>query len=204
MKLFFKPGACSMATHIAINEIGASYDLEKVDTATKKTESGADFLAINPDGYVPALQLATGDILTEGPAILQYVADQKPESLLAPANGTIERTRLQQHLNYVGTELHKSFGIFFSGKELTSDERDTAVQNVGKKFSHFESLFSDGRTFLLGDNFSVADAYLFVVTNWANFTGIDLSPWPKLGAFQGRVAARPAVQATLKAEGLID
>jgi len=204
MKLFFKPGACSMATHIAINEIGAGYSLEKVDTSTKETETGADFLEINPDGYVPALQLASGDILTEGPAILQYVADQKPESNLAPANGTLERTRLQQHLNYVGTELHKSFGIFFSGKELSSEERDAAVQNVGKKFSHFEKILSDGRNFLQGENFSVADAYLFVVTNWANFTGIDLASWPKLGAFQGRVASRPAVQATLKAEGLID
>ncbi len=204
MKLYYKPGACSLASHIVLNEIGATFDLEKVNTSTKKTETGADFLNVNPDGYVPALTLDSGDILTEGAAILQYLADQSPENDLAPKSGTLERARLQQHLNFVATELHKSFGPFFSGRDLSADEKDATAQNIGKKLTHFENLFADGRNYLLGDTFSVADSYLFVVTSWTKYTGIDLSPWPKLAVFLRRVSARPAVLASLKAEGLID
>ena len=204
MKLYYMPGACSLATHIVLNEVGASYELEKVDGATKQTEHGNDFRQINPHGYVPALTLDTGDTLLEGASILQYLADQQPDTTLAPASGTLERARLQQHLNFVATELHKAFGPFFSGRDLSEDERTAAVTNVSKKLTNFENIFADGRDYLLGSDFSVADAYLFVVTNWTNFTGIDLSPWPKMQAFQQRTAARPAVLASLKAEGLMD
>ncbi|MEP3247547.1 MAG: glutathione transferase GstA [Sneathiella sp.] len=204
MKLYYKPGACSLASHIALNEIGASFTLDKVDTDAKTTEDGGDFLRVNPDGYVPALELASGDIVTEGAAILQYLADQNPESALAPASGTLERARVQQHLNYVASELHKAFGPFFSGKELSAEQRAAAEENVSKKLSHFEAVLNDGRDYLLGETFTVADSYLFVVTNWTNFVGLDLSPWPKLQAFLGRVAARPAVQTALKSEGLLN
>ncbi|OUR75368.1 glutathione transferase GstA [Alphaproteobacteria bacterium 46_93_T64] len=204
MKLYYKPGACSLASHIVLNELGADFELEKVDTATKRTESGADFLEVNPNGYVPALELKSGDILIEGASILQYLADQTPSSTLAPANGTLERARLQQHLNFVASELHKAFGPFFSGRDLSAEEREVAVANVGKKLSNFENILSDGRNYLLGGDFSVADAYLFVVTNWTNFVGIDLGTWPNVQAFLKRAAARPAVQASLKAEGLLN
>lgn len=203
MKLYYKPGACSLASHIVLNEIGADFELDKVDVAANKTENGGDFLAVNPNGYVPALELKSGDILLEGAAILQYLADQKPEASLAPANGTIERTRLQQHLNFVASELHKAFGPFFSGRDLSEDERDAAVANVGKKLATFENILSDGREYLLGADFSVADAYLFVVTNWTNFVGIDLGAWSNVQAFMKRASARPAVIASLKAEGLL-
>ncbi len=204
MKLYYKPGACSLASHIALNEIGATFTLDKVDTDAKTTENGGDFLSVNPDGYVPALELSSGDIITEGAAVLQYLADQKPEAGLAPASGTLERARLQQHLNYVASELHKAFGPFFSGKELSAEQRSATVENVSKKLSHFEAVLNDGRDYLLGDTFTVADSYLFVVTNWSNFVGLDLSPWPNLQAFLGRVAARPAVQTALKSEGLLN
>ncbi len=204
MKLYYKPGACSLASHITLNEIGATFTLDKVDTDAKTTENGGDFLSVNPDGYVPALELSSGDIITEGAAVLQYLADQKPEAGLAPASGTLERARLQQHLNYVASELHKAFGPFFSGKELSAEQRSATVENVSKKLSHFEAVLNDGRDYLLGDTFTVADSYLFVVTNWSNFVGLDLSPWPNLQAFLGRVAARPAVQTALKSEGLLN
>ena len=204
MKLFYSPGACSLASHIVLNEIGADFDIEKVDLKEKKTEIGTDFLEVNPNGYVPALELKSGDILIEGASILQYLADQKPEASLAPEYGTIQRARLQQHLNFVATELHKAFAPFFSGRDLSKEERDAAVANVGKKLTNFENILSDGRDYLLGEDFSVADAYLFVVTNWTNFVGIDLSPWPKMQAFLKRAGARPAVLASLKSEGLMD
>ncbi|WP_108882408.1 glutathione transferase GstA [Anderseniella sp. Alg231-50] len=202
MKLYYKPGACSLASHVVLHEAGIAFDIEEVDTQAGRTKSGADYTAINPKGYVPALELASGEVLTEGASILQYIADQHPESDLAPKAGTIARARLQEHLNYTASELHKAFGPFFSG---TADEADkqAAGKAVARKFDYLNDILSDGRTYLLGDSFSVADAYLFVVANWSNFTGIDLKKWPAVAAFVERVAARPAAQTAMKAEGLL-
>ncbi|MFT6556332.1 glutathione transferase GstA [Sneathiella sp.] len=204
MKLYFKPGACSLASHIVLNEIGSSFDIEAVDTAKGKTASGADYNTINPLGYVPALEIDPENTLVEGAAILQYLADQNPTHALAPQNGTLERAKLQQHLNFISAELHKAFGLFFSGRELTASEREAGTSRVHEKLGYFENILSDGRTFLLGDTFSVADAYLFVVTSWTGFVNIDISGFPKLKAFLGQVASRPAVQASMKAEGLLN
>lgn len=202
MKLFYKPGACSLATHIVLHEVGEKFEIEEVDTDTGKTKSGLDYKAINPKGYVPALELASGETLTEGASILQHVADQNPESDLAPKSGTIARTRLQEYLNYTSTELHKAFGPFFSGTATIEDKAKANI-NVAQKFNYLNDLLSDGRTYLLGDSFSVADAYLFVVSNWSNFVGIDLKKWPNVAAFVERVSKRPAAQAAMKAEDLL-
>ena len=201
MKLYYKPGACSLATHIVLHEAGETFDIEEVDTEAGRTKSGGDFIAINPKGYVPALELASGEVLSEGAAILQYIADQHPESDLAPKAGTIARARLQEYLNYTASELHKAFGPFFSSTAGEADKQ-AAGKAVAQKFDYLNDLLSDGRTYLLGSGFSVADAYLFVVANWSNFTGIDLKSWPHVSAFVERVAGRPAAQAALKAEGL--
>lgn len=202
MKLYYAPGACSLASHLVLRELGIPFDLEKVDTSTKKTEGGRDFLAINPDGYVPAIELQNGKILTEGAAILQYLADQYPDAKLAPAPGTWERTQLHRHLNFIAAELHKSFSPLFQGAE--GDAQAAAIEKIGTKFTHFETQFADGRTYLLGDTFSVADAYLFTIANWANFKGIDLGTWPHLKAFVERVAGRQTTRDALTAEGLIE
>ena len=202
MKLFNKPGACSLASHIILHELGLKFELDEVDTDEGLTNSGQDYKAINPKGYVPALQLDSGEVLTEGAAILQYLADQHPEKGLAPKTGTIARAHLHEYLNYTGSELHKAFGPFFSSDASDAD-KEKAGENVARKFDYLNELLGDGRTYLLGDNFSVADSYLFVVSNWANFTGIDLKKWPNVAAFVGRVSHRPAAQAAMKAEGLI-
>ncbi len=202
MKLYYKSGACSLATHIVLHEAGEAFDIEEVDTEAGRTKSGGDFIAINPKGYVPALELASGDVLTEGAAILQYIADQHPETDLAPKAGTIARARLQEHLNYTASELHKAFGPFFSSTAGEADKQ-AAGKAVAHKFDYLNEMLSDGRTYLLGNSFSVADAYLFVVANWSNFTGIDLKKWPHVSTFVDRVAARPAAQAAMKAEGLL-
>lgn len=202
MKLFYKPGACPLASHIVLREVGATFDLEKVDTDEGRTENGLDYGKINPKGYVPALELDSGEILTEGASILQYIADRNPDSGLAPATGTVARARLQEYLNFTASELHKAFGPFFSGT-ATDDDKQRAAVNVAKKFDYVDSLLGDGRAYLLGDKFSVADAYMFVVSNWSNFVGIDLKKWPNVAAFVERVAQRPAAQAAMKAEGLL-
>lgn len=202
MKLFNKPGACSLASHIVLKEVDAAFDLVEVDTDAGRTMSGMDYKKINPKGYVPALKLDSGEILTEGAAILQYIADQNPQSGLAPKVGTVARARMQEYLNYTGSELHKAFGPFFSGT-ATEDHKAKAGVNVAAKFDYLNDLLADGRTYLLGDNFSVADAYLFVVSNWSNFVGIDLKAWPNVATYVDRVANRPAAQAAMKAEGLI-
>ena len=202
MKLFYKPGACSLASHIALREVGVSFESVEVDTDAGQTKQGDDYKSVNPKGYVPALQLDSGEVLTEGAAVLQYIADQYPESGLAPPSGTLARVRLQEYLNYVSSELHKAFGPFFSGNASDEDKKQ-AGNNVADKLDYIEKLFSDGRAYLLGDGFSVADAYLFVTSNWSNFVGIDLSLWPNVQAFVERVANRPCSQAAMKAEGLI-
>lgn len=201
MKLYYSPGACSMASHIVLREIGKPFAIERVDGATKTTETGADFWAVNPKGKVPALQVE-GEVLTEGPAILQYIADASGAETLAPRPGTLGRARVTEVLNYTGTELHTAFGPLFNP---ASDDaaKDAARANVARKFDWLETRLADGRAFLTGANFTVADAYAFVVSNWANFTGIPLASWPRLQAFVERVAARPAAQDAMKAEGLI-
>ncbi len=201
MKLYYSPGACSLSPHIVMRELNLAFELERVDSSTRKTESGVDFLTVNPSGYVPALRLDNGEILTEGAAVVQFLADQYADSELAPRAGTMERARLQEHLNFIASELHKAFGPLFKPDSTEAAKRD-AVANVAQRFERFENILKDGRLYLMGEQFSVADAYLFVVSGWAIPTGIGLDKWPKLRAFGERVAARKAVQAALRAEGL--
>ena len=203
MKLYYQPGACSMASHIILNEIGASFELDKADTKAGRTESGDDFRKISPNGYVPVLVTDADDIITENPAVLQYLADQAPDAELAPPNGTLERTRLQEALNFVSSELHKSFGRFFSGAELDGEARQRAEAGVGRRVAHIERSLADGRAYLLGDRFTVVDAYAFVVLNWAGFVGLSLDAWPKTQAYVARVAARPSAVKAMVTEGLI-
>jgi glutathione S-transferase len=201
MKLYYAPGACSLSPHIVATEAGIVVELEKVDLASHKTESGQDFIAINPKGYVPTLRLDDGSILTEGPAIVQYLADQKPATGLAPAAGTIDRYRLQEWLTFIGTELHKAFGTLFN-KASGDDAKQTAKVNIAKRLSYLNDQLAS-RQFLLGSNFTVADAYAFTIVNWTNFVGIDLKPYPNVQAYMARIGARPKVHETLKAEGLV-
>ena len=200
MKLFIKPGACSLSPHIILEEAGLPYETEVVDLAKKVTASGADYLAINPKGYVPALQLDSGEVLTEGPAIVQYLADQVPQKNLAPTNGTLARYHLQSWLTFIGTEIHKNYSPFFN-PAAPAEMKDIARANLQRRLGYVNEQLA-GKDYLLGQ-FSVADAYLFVVVNWSGFVQLDLSGWPNLTAFMARMAARPAVQAALKAEGLI-
>jgi glutathione S-transferase len=201
MKLYYFSGACSLSPHIVLLETGLPFTLVKVDSKTKKTESGVDYLSVNSKGAVPALQFDDGRVLTEGPAIIQYLADQKPESGLAPRAGTFERYQLMEILNYITSEVHKTFGPLFN-PATSAEVRESTVAALGKKFDWLSS-FLGSKTFVLGNTFTVADAYLFTVLNWTGFVKIDLSKWPVLAAYQARVAKRPKVQEALKAEGLI-
>lgn len=201
MKLYYAPGACSLSPHIVLRELDYDFALERVDAATGKTETGRDFLSINRKGYVPALQLDDGDVLTEGAAIVQYLADGKPEAQLAPAPGTIERVRLQEHLNFIASELHNAFTPLFNSKAAAA-EKNAAPDRIARRFDNVEAMLADGRPHLLGEALSVADIYLFVVAGWAGPTGIGLDRWPRLRAHSDRIAARPAVQAAMQAEGL--
>ncbi|WP_119272640.1 glutathione transferase GstA [Taklimakanibacter deserti] len=200
MKLYYSPGACSLSPHIVLRELGLPFALERVDMATKKTATGADYLRVNAKGYVPALELDDGEILTEGAAIIQYLADQKPETRLTPPTGSLPRARLHEHLNFLSSELHKAFGPLFTAA-APEDAKRNASKNVGRLFDHFEKLLSDGRRYLLGETYTIADPYLFVIAGWAKPTGIGFAKWPNLGAFVERIGMREAVQAALKAEG---
>lgn len=200
MKLFLKYGACSLSPHIVLEEAGLPYETETIDPKTKLTASGADYLAINPNGYVPALLLDSGEVLCEGPAIVQYLADLVPEKQLAPANGTLERYRLQAWLTFIGTELHRSFTPFFN-PAAGDDWKAVGRANLERRLAYADSQLA-GKSYLLGEQFTVADAYLFTVLSWAKHIKLDLAQWPNLYAYQARVAARPKVQAALKAEGL--
>lgn len=202
MKLYYSPGACSLSPHIVLREAGMNFEIERVDTASHKTETGADFAQINPKGYVPALRLDDGQILTEGVAIVQFIADLHPATGLAPKPATLERARLQEHLNFIASEYHKAFGPFFS-PNASEATKAAAATNVGRRLDHFERIFADGRSYLLGDIFSVADAYLFVISNWTKPTGIGLDKWPNVSGFVTRVAGREKVRAAMHAEGLI-
>lgn len=200
MQLYFSPGACSLSPHIVLREAGLPFDLVQVDTKTKKTKAGDDFLKVNPKGMVPAFVLDNGDILTEGPAIVQYIADRKPGDLIPPV-GSDERYHVLEWLNYITSEIHKTFTPLF--KPNTPEEYKTiSKDNLKARFSYLDGKLA-GRQFLTGDKFTVADAYLFTVVNWSRFHNIDVAQWPNLKAFQDRVAARPKVQEAMKAEGLI-
>lgn len=201
MKLYYAAGACSLSPHIVALEAGIPVELIKVDNKAKRTASGEDFLHINPKGYVPALQLESGELLTEGTAIVQYLADLKPESGLAPANGTTARYRLQEMLGYINSELHKSYSPLF--KPDTPDAvREERQAYLRKRYAFLEQHLSK-HDWLIGDQFTAADAYLFTVTNWAQHVKLDLSDFPAIVAFQQRVASRPKVQSALQAEGLL-
>ena len=200
MKLYYSPGACSLSPHIALREAGLKFDLVRVNLATKKTEAGDDFRAVNPNGYVPVLILDDGTVLMEGPAIVQYVADQAAGKHLAPENGTLPRYRLQSLLNFISTELHKSFTPLFN-PAASEDWKQSAREVIAERLTYLQGQMAG--PYLLGEQFSVADGYLFTVLGWCKYVNFDLSPWPRLGEYLGRIAARPAVLEALKAEGLV-
>jgi glutathione S-transferase len=201
MKLYYAPGACSLAPHIVAHETGIALDLEKVDTKTKALASGGDFRNINPKGYVPALRLDDGSILTEGPVVSQYLADLHPESGLAPLAGSLERYRLLEWLGYINSEIHKNYSALFD-PTTRQETRQEKTDYLRKRYDLIEQRLATN-SFLLGERYTIADIYLFVVTNWSRVVKMDLSDFPNLLAFQKRVVARPAVQAALKAEGLV-
>jgi glutathione S-transferase len=201
MKLYYAPGACSLAPHIVAREAGLRLDLEKVDLGSGKTESGAAFAAINPKGYVPALALDNGEVLTEASALLQYLADQAAGAGLVPQAGAPERYRLLEWLGFISTEIHKGFGPLWNPK-MPDAAKAIAKANLAKRLAYLDAHLARS-PYLVGERFSIADAYLFTVTNWTNLHGIDLKPYANLAAYMQRVGARPKVQEALRAEGLL-
>ena len=200
MKLYYTPGACSLATHIAFKEAGLAFEPVAVDLKAKTIANGGDYLAINPTGAVPAIGLDNGETLTEVAVTLQYVADQKPGANLMPAAGTLPRYRVQEWLNYIATELHKGFGPLWNPKN-SEETKQAARDGLAAKFGHLAKVLG-GKPYLMGEGFSVADAYLYTILNWGQWTDIDIAKWPVLAAYMARVAARPGVRAALVAEGL--
>ena len=201
MKLYYYPGACSMAVHIALREAGIPFDLDKVDLAKHQTANGEDYYKINPKGYVPALRLDDGQVLTEDAVLLQYVADQKPQSGLAPKAGTMERYRLMEWLNFISSEVHKTLGALFNPK-ITPEWKEDRIALFGRRCDFLVKTLGS-KPYLTGDKFTIADAYLFTILGWANLFKLDMNKWPALTEYTGRVAARPAVKEAMKAEGLI-
>ena len=201
MKLYYSPGACSLSPHIALQEAGLAYTPVLASTKSHKLQDGTDYYTINALGYVPVLELDNGERLREGPAIVQYIADQVPDKQLAPANGTLARYRLQEWLNFIGTELHKGFSPLFN--PATPEEHKPVVrERLLQRLQWVDSQLA-GKQYLMGDQFTVADGYLFTVTNWTQPTNLDISGLANLAAYRERVGARPAVQAAMKAEGLL-
>lgn len=201
MKLYYSPGACSLSPHIVLHEAGIPFQAVMASTKTHKLADGTDYYTINAKGYVPLLELDSGDRLSEGPAIVQYIADQVPAKNLAPANGTLPRYKLQSWLTFIGTELHKNFGPLFN-PATPQEMKDATKERLAGRFKWVDGELA-GKQFLMGDTFSVADGYLFTVTNWTKPTGVDISGFANIQAFRERVGARPAVQAAMKAEGLL-
>ena len=201
MKLYYSPAACSLAPHIVAREAGLAIDLVKVDLATHKTEKGEDYFAINPRGYVPALEI-DGELHTEVAALVQYLAEQAPQSQLLPPAGTMQRFRVQQWLAFVSSELHKTFSPWLWHAETAEQTKQAAREKLGVRFAELDKHLAD-RAYLTGDTFTVADAYAFTIVNWSNFLKIDLKPYSNLSAFMARVAARPKVREALKAERLV-
>ncbi|BCN36742.1 glutathione S-transferase [Alicycliphilus denitrificans] len=201
MKLYYSPGACSLSPHIVLHEAGLAYEPVLASTKTHKLADGTDFYSINPLGYVPVLELDDGTRLREGPAIVQYLADQAPQKNLAPAPGTLARYRLQEWLSFIGTEVHKGFGPLFA-PGTPEEYKPQIKQRLLSRLQWVDGELA-GKPYLMGDHFTVADAYLFTVTNWAQFVGLDISQLKNLAAYRERIGARPAVQAAMKAEGLL-
>jgi len=201
MKLYYSPGACSLSPHIVLREAGLAFDPVLASTKTHQLADGTDYYTINPKGYVPLLELDDGQRLSEGPAIVQYIADQVPASGLAPAAGTLERYRVMEWLNFISTEVHKSYSPLFN-PAMPEEGKAVYREKLASRYKWVNEQL-EGKSFLMGDQFTVADAYLFTVTNWASRVGVDLSGLAHVQAFSARVAARPAVQAAMKAEGLI-
>lgn len=202
MKLYYAPGACSLAPHIILRELGKKFDLEKVDLGAKKTEMGSDFKKINSKGYVPTLELnAKGEVLTEVATILQFLADKAKATKLLPKAGTMARYRAMESLNFVASELHKGIGGLFS-PAMPAEGKKAIIDRVSIRLTWLDGVLKS-QNFLTGKSFGVADAYAFTVINWCNMVGIDLTQWKNISAFMARVGARPAVQAAMKAEGLI-
>jgi glutathione S-transferase len=201
MKLYYSPGACSLTVHIALREAGGQFDIERVDIPNKKTETGADYWAINPKGYVPALQTNDGNILTEVAVILQYIADQNPSAKLAPPYGSMERYHLMEWLNFIATEVHKQIGALFNPK-MTPDMKAVQIGVIERRMNAFDKMLA-GRQYVMGDAFSVADGYVYNMMLWAGKHNIDIAKWPNVSAVHARVGARPKVVEAMKAEGLI-
>ena len=201
MKLYYSPGACSLSVHITLHESGLAFEHVLASTKTHLLPDGTDYYTINPLGYVPLLELGDGTRLTEGPAIVQYIADQVPAKNLAPANGTVARAQLQSWLNFIATEIHKNFGPLFS-PATPAEYKQTLIERLQSRLAWIDGQLA-GKDYLMGAQFSVADPYLFTVTNWAPRVGVDISGLTHLAAFRERVAARPAVQMAMKEEGLI-
>jgi glutathione S-transferase len=201
MKLYYSPGACSLSPHIALREAGLPFEPVLASTKTHKLQDGTDYYTINAKGYVPLLELDDGQRLTEGPAIVQYIADQVPEKKLAPSNGTLERYRLQEWLNFITTEIHKGFSPLFNAT-MPEEAKAMFRAKLADRFGWVEQQLQ-GKQYLMGDQFTVADGYLFTVSNWAPHVGVDLSGFANLATYRARVAARPAVQEAMKAEGLL-
>lgn len=199
MKLYYAPNTCSLSPHIVLRELGLQFELVRVDNKTKQTIDCRDFRTINPKGYVAALELDDGQILTEGPAILQYLADIKPESRLVPLAGTWERVRLQEWLNFVTSEIHAGSAPLFNAA-LPEEAKAFFRDKLFKRFDFLQDIL-ERHDYLTGPSFSAADAYLFTVLGWCKFFSIDLGRWPTLSAYMKRIGARPAVQAALRAEG---
>ena len=200
MKLYYAPGACSLASHIALHESGKPFEIDQFIPSSGTTAGGEDFKKVNPKGYVPTIRLDDGSILTEGAAVLQYIADQNPASGLAPKAGTMERYRLQEWLTFIGTEIHKSFSPLFS-KAVVPEVKSRSFDLLTKRLGFVEAELAN-KPYLMGDRFTVADAYMFVVVRWSDRVGFDLAQFPKIQAYLARISARPAVLAALKAEGL--
>ena len=200
MKLYYSPGACSLSPHIALREAGLAFEPVLASTKSHKLQDGTDYYGINPLGYVPMLELDDGTRLREGPAILQYIADLAPTKNLAPANGTMPRYRLQEWLTFIGTEIHKSFSPLFN-PGMPDEGKNISKTKLRSRYEWLDGQLAD-KPFLMGEHFSVADGYLFTVTNWAQPTGVDLTGLPNVSAWHARIAARPAVQEAMKAEGL--
>jgi glutathione S-transferase len=201
MKLYYAPGACSMAPHIVAREAGHTIDLAKVDVPNKKTEDGGDYWKVNFKGYVPTLQLDDGQRLTEVAVICQYLADQKPESGLAPKAGTMERYRMMEWMNFISSEVHKQVGALLNPK-YTPEMREIQLATIGRRLKPLDAALA-GKQYLMGDNYTAADAYLFTILNWTPRLNIDLSPWPNIKSYFERVGKRPKIQETMKAEGLL-
>ena len=201
MKLYYSPGACSLSPHIVLREAGLDFTPVMASTKTKKLADGTDYYTINPKGYVPLLELDDGQRLAEGPAIVQYIGDQVPDKKLVAPWGSMERYRQMEWLTFIGTEIHKSFSPLFAPN--TPEETKGAAKARVLSRLEWVNQQLEGRQYLMGDTFCVADAYLFTVTNWCKFVNLDIAALTNLGAFMGRVVARPAVQAALKAEGLV-